>query len=284
MKRIFFFIITAIVLTSCSKLNTDSVTYQSVRKVYQYNLSDNSVIHVTTDISKQGYIYIGVENLSTEVMTINMTKSFIVTPNGKSHSMYDPTVRVNTSTVSKSESTSKGRSVNWGAVAGAVGVGGTVGQVLSGINTGSSNTNGVTTTKTETTYFSDLPELSIAPRGSGILPKEWEVVSMPMYSSGVQNDNFTFETSTSKFSVCLLYSIDYGKTWRKYEQWYYINSVITEKVNTRGAVNDAVRRILLKKRDAINEPWWAMHLRYKDDYSAISHEASVCNGIFEDYQ
>lgn len=284
MKKYIFFILTAVLLTSCSKLNTQSVTYQSVRKVYRYDLTDNSVIHISTRISKHGYISIGVENLSSEVMVVNMTKSFVVTPDGNSHSLYDPTIKVNTSTVSKSESTSEGSAVNWGSVARAAGIGGPVGQLLGGITTGSGSTTGETKTNTSTTYFSELPELNIAPHGEGTLPKSFDVVSVSMYPANMMNDSFTFKTAENKFSVCIIYSIDYGKTWRKYEQWYYINSVVTEQVYTRGEVNDAVRRILVKKSDAINEPWWIMHLRYNADYSSISHEASVTCGGFEDYQ
>ena len=131
-------------LSSCSsqKLNVTGVGYQSIRTEFaQEPVPEDAKIEVTYFFDTDGSIVPRVKNLTDQVMTIDQTLSFFINTDGRSTSYYDPTVRTTTTTDYASNTT--GASVNLGAVAGAFGVGGIVGGVLSGINVGESNTGGV---------------------------------------------------------------------------------------------------------------------------------------------
>lgn len=269
-------------LTSCKSmeaLNTTKVHYLSIRKVYRYDNKSNPTIRVKTKVMYNGDLQIMVVNESDEIMTIDMEKSFVVTTSNLSYSFYDPTVRVESSSVVQAH-TSSG-SVNLGAVAGAAGVGGRVGQVLSGVNVGSSNTIGVQ--NATATYFSDQQKVSVAPHGSGIIPKTYNVGGIGYCNdySKVREKHNSHEVARKKFSVCISYSVDGGTTWRKYVQWFFVNEELCEPVVRHGRVNDALRIILMEKTDCINEPWWGF-------YSVTNHfeknESVYSTNIFEDYQ
>lgn len=268
-------------LTSCSslRLNTKSVHYQSVRKVYRYDDKQNARILVCTNLSADGTLEVIVQNLSDEIMTIDMVRSFVVTTSGKSISYYDPTVRVESST--DISTTTTGATVNVGAVAGALGVGGVVGQVLNGVNVGRSGTSGVSSTTT--TYFSDQPQVNLAPKGSGKMPKRFNVggIGNSHYSSGRNESYNTHTIARKKFSVCLSYSIDNGNSWRKFEQWFYVNSELSAPVENNSTVNKSVRTILQTKTDAVNEPWWIMFLENNlDELPSVTGKVNE----FVDYQ
>lgn len=268
LKKAAFFSVVAILgvmlLSSCctTPLITERVHYQSVRKVYRYDNEQSANIIVGTNLSADGTLEVVVQNMSDEIMTIDMVRSFVVTTSGKSISYYDPTVRVESST--DISSTTTGATVNVGAVAGALGVGGVVGQVLNGVNVGKSGTSGIS--NTTTTYFSEQPQVNLAPKGTGKMPKSFNVGGIGEPRNSIHcsyNKNEVFSTHTSankKFSVCLSYSIDGGNTWRKYEQWFYVNSELCVPVANTSLVNNAVRTILQTKTDAVNEPWWIMFL------------------------
>lgn len=268
-----------IALTSCSstRLSTKRVHYQSVRKVYRYDNKQDANILVCTNLSADGFLDVVVKNLSNEIMLIDMSRSFVVTTSGESISYYDPTVRVESST--DIISTTSGATVNVGAVAGALGVGGVAGQILNGVNVGKSGTSGVS--NTTTTYFVDQPQINLAPQGSGKMPKSFNVggIGDGHCFNHTNAEHNTHTTATKKFSVCLSYSIDEGKSWRKFEQWFFINSELCVPVEKSGFVNTAVRTILQTKNDAVNEPWWIMFLEN-------NHLQSVTGNVdeFVDYQ
>ncbi len=164
-------------LASCTTqmLVTDAVAYQSVRPLYfKPSVPTDATISVGYHITCDGLLEVTVFNKTDHVMTIDQTKSFVVNSDGTSMSFYDPTVRVTSET--SSSSSTNGASVNLGAIAGAVGVGGRVGTLLSGVNVGGANTDGSSTT--QTTYFSDQPQISIGPHGSGSLSKQYEIYNL----------------------------------------------------------------------------------------------------------
>ena len=249
-------------LTSCAvtKLNTSDVIYQSIRQVDpQRECPSGAKICLTCYVSESGTLGVAVQNLTPEIMVIDQTKSFFIN-DGKSVSYYDPTVVV-TSNTNYSSSTG-GAAVNLGAVAGALGVGGRVGMLLGGVNVGGSSTdaNSMTTTVTK----SDLPQVSIGPKGCIALSKAFRISGVGYMEMGNRltfNPRMTANNSCVRFSVCLSYSLDGGKNFQTVEADFYANSYMTSRVQKTGKVNDALRHILKVKPDALSEPCNILYFR-----------------------
>lgn len=257
-----------LLVTSCgsTKLTTSSVGYQSVRTLHAQPtqaspIPNDAKIAVAYTIGSDGALTAVVFNRTSEIMTIDQTKSFFVNSNGKSVSYYDPTVR--TTSVTDMSSVTKGASVNLGSIAGALGIGGTIGQLAGGINLGGSGTTG--TAETSTTYVADLPQVSLAPHSNGAMSKSFRVIGLGTSSldgNAVNQPSLTKEQSYCRFSVCISYSIDGGQTFEKIVTEFYANSKIIVPVNKYGKVNDALRQVYQSKQDAINEYWWLLIFNY----------------------
>lgn len=249
-------------LTSCAvtKLNTSDVIYQSIRQVDpQRECPSGAKICLTCYVSESGTLGVAVQNLTPEIMVIDQTKSFFIN-DGKSVSYYDPTVVV-TSNTNYSSSTG-GAAVNLGAVAGALGVDGRVGMLLSGVNVGGSSTdaNSMTTTVTK----SDSPQVSIGPKGCIALSKAFRISGVGYMEMGNRltfNPRMTANNSCVRFSVCVSYSLDGGKNFQTVEADFYANSYMTSRVQKTGKVNDALRHILKVKPDALSEPCNILYFR-----------------------
>ena len=99
MKQITIFLI-CLLFTACGSsggLQTTNVAYVSVKTRHMQPttsspIPDNAKIAVAYSISQNGEFTAIVYNRTSEIMTIDQTKSFFVGPNGKSISYYDPTV------------------------------------------------------------------------------------------------------------------------------------------------------------------------------------------------
>ena len=279
-------LLVCILISSCGsyKLSTTSVAYQSVRTVHSQPtatapIPDDAKIAVAYTISKEGILTAVVYNRSDEIMTIDQTKSFFVNSNGVSTSYYDPTVR----TTSKTDisSTTGGGSVNLGAIAGAFGIGGVVGQIASGINLGGSETTGASVTNT--TYIADLPQVSIAPHSNGAMSKNFHIFNIGsewIKEGNTSSPSLTEEQSYCKFSVCISYSFDEGKSFDKIVTNFYANSKIIIPVEKTGNVNDALRKIYISKPDALNEYWWL--LKFNSNVSTGYNER--VQGVLYDYK
>lgn len=262
------FLFVSVVLASCgsAKLSTGSVGYQSIRTTHaqpsqKSPIPDDAQIAVAYTIGGDGALTAIVYNRTSEIMTIDQTKSFFVNSDGKSVSYYDPTVR--TTSVTDMSSVTKGGSVNLGAIAGAFGVGGTIGQIANGINLGGSGTTG--TAETSITYVADLPQVSLAPHSNGAMSKNFKIAgigSSSLSGSAVNQPSLTNEQSYCRFSVCISYSIDGGQTFDKIVTDFYANSKIVVPVIQKGRVNDALRQVYQSKQDAINEYWWLLNFNY----------------------
>lgn len=268
-------------LTSCntSTLVTQSVAYQSVRPVnYKPEIPQDAKIICAYSITENGEIVVAVKNNTDEIMIIDQTKSFLVNSDGTSISYYDPTVRVTSNTSTTSET--RGRSLNLGAVAGALGIGGTLGTLASGINVGGADTDGFSTTNT--TYFADQPQISLGPKGEGFMSKEYAVDYLGksfLSNSSERNNTFTSSNSYCRFSVCISYSLDGGKSFDKIVTDFYANSWIVCPVRSHGRVNEALRNILNSKTDCLNESWWLLY--FNDN---IGKNNSMLNGAITDYK
>ena len=268
MKHKIIYLIACVVFASCgsTKLSTSSVGYQSVRTTHAQPsqtspIPDDAKIAVAYSIGGDGALTAVVYNRTSEIMTIDQTKSFFVNSDGKSVSYYDPTVR--TTSVTDMSSVTKGGSVNLGSIAGALGIGGTIGQLANGINLGGSGTSG--TAETSTTYVADLPQVSLAPHSNGAMSKTFHVTGLGASSLGgsaVNLPSLTKEQSYCRFSVCISYSTDGGQTFDKLVTDFYANSKVIVPVVQKGRVNDALRQIYQSKNDAINEYWWLLNFNY----------------------
>lgn len=286
MKKTIIYILFLFTLISCgsTKLTTTSVAYQSVRTTHaqpseQIPIPDDAEIAVAYTISKDGRLTAIVYNRTDEIMTIDQTKSFFVNSSGVSTSYYDPTVKQHSTT--EISSNTQGGSVNLGAIAGALGVGGVVGQIASGINLGSSGTSG--TSNTSTTYVADLPQVSIAPHGSGAMSKIYKITGIgngELNGNSISLPDLDKEQSYCKFSVCISYSLDGGKTFDKIVTDFYTNSKIIVPVTDKKKVNEALRKVYQTKPDALNEYLW---LLYFNTNVSIGENCRV-QGILYDYK
>ena len=278
--------IICVVFASCgsTKLSTSSVGYQSVRTTHAQPsqtspIPDDAKIAVAYSIGGDGALTAVVYNRTSEIMTIDQTKSFFVNSDGKSVSYYDPTIR--TTSVTDMSSVTKGGSVNLGSKAGALGIGGTIGQLANGINLGGSGTSG--TAETSTTYVADLPQVSLAPHSNGAMSKTFHVTGLGASSLGgsaVNLPSLTKEQSYCRFSVCISYSTDGGQTFDKLVTDFYANSKVVVPVVKHGQVNNALRQIYEQKLDAINEYWWLLNFNYN---KSMGYDKRV-QGILYDYK
>lgn len=274
-------------MVSCSstKLTTTSVAYQSVTTKHAQPtqispIPEEANIAVAYMISSDGNLTAVVYNRTSEIMIIDQTMSFFVNSNGTSTSYYDPTVRT-TSTTNLS-STSKGASVNLGAVAGAFGIGGVVGQLANGINVGGSGTSGQTLTNT--TYVADQPRISLSPRSNGAMSKVFNIAGIGKdalkQSIGIF-PSLSEKESYCHFSVCISYSLDGGNTFDKIVTEFYADSKIVVHVANHGEVNEALRKVYTTKPDALNEPWWMLY--FANNIDDLGNDSKV-QGVLFDYQ
>ena len=245
-------------------------------------IPEEAKIAVGYTISTDGKLTALVYNRTDEIMTIDQTLSFFVNSDGKSTSYYDPTVRT-TSTTDLSSST-KGASVNLGAIAGAFGIGGALGQIANGINVGGSGTSGQSVT--EATYVSDQPRVSLAPRSNAAMSKVFDVAGLASPAEDNREivlPQLTQQESPCRFSVCITYSFDGGETFDKLVTDFYVESYINVPLKSEGMVNDALKTVTHSKPDLYNTPWWNLWLRNKKSKGPNS-TCAFANGIIYDYQ
>lgn len=273
-------------MVSCSstKLTTNSVAYQSITTKHAQPtqtspIPEDAKIAVGYMISSDGNLTAVVYNRTSEIMIIDQTMSFFVNSNGTSTSYYDPTVRT-TSTTDLS-STNKGASVNLGSIAGALGIGGVVGQLANGINVGGSGTSGQALTNT--TYVADQPRISLSPKSNGAMSKIFNIAgigkaalkqSIGIFSRLNENESYC------RFSVCISYSLDGGNTFDKIVTEFYADSKVIVHVANHGKVNEALRQIYTSKPDALSEPWWMLYFANNMD---LGNDCMV-QGVLFDYQ
>ncbi len=275
-----------LLLASCKtmKLETSSVAYQSVRTRYAQPtqsspIPDDAKIAVAYTISSEGELTAIVYNRTSEIMTIDQTMSFFVNSDGKSTSYYDPTVRT-TSTTDLSSKT-KGAGINLGAIAGALNIGGVVGDIARGVNVGGSGTSG--TSVTNATYIADQPRVSIAPHGNGAMSKVFKVTGIGKQVLKGKNIVATClkeNESYCKFSVCITYSVDNGATFERLVTDFYADSMVIIPVTNHGNVNEALQKLYQTKTDCLNAPWYMINFNYNIDYGT----SDFARGIIYDYQ
>lgn len=240
-------------LTGCGTyLPCTNVGYMSIRpiEVIDENLNpiEDASIAIYSIIDNSGNFDVIVQNLTDDVLTIDQTKSFFISPSKQSISYYDPTVRTNSNTTATTSGS--GKTFNLGGIANAFGVGGVAGALMKATNVSVSNS--ITNESTYTEVVADLPQVSIGPRGKMAMSKsfkiDWNATANNFVSA-------TPETSPITFSVCITYSFDDGVTFDRIIGEYYCNSKFNQPVIKR-QTNDAVRKIIQTKPNATLEPWF----------------------------
>lgn len=244
-------------ITGCTSgtLLVNTVAYQSLRTDFAQpkSIPNDAKIAVEYFFNSKGEMQPVVFNLTSEVMILDQTKSFLIMPNGTSISYYDPTVHV--TTTGTYDSKTNGASLNLGGITSALGIGGVLGSLASSINVGSSNTSGLHQQNTVT--VTDQPQVFIGPKGRVAMSKAYTIdgIGFPAIFSFVQPTSkidVSHDASTVKFSVCVTYSVDNGATFDKLVTNLYLSSDISVPVNNR-KVSDAFNRIYELKPDALVE-------------------------------
>lgn len=254
MNRLFLWGIAVVLLSSCSTsgtLTVPSVNYQAIRTDFAQptSIPDDAKIVVQYFFNDKGVMQPVVTNRTDEILIIDQTKSFVIMPSGTSVSYFDPTVRSNTT--GSFESNTSGASFNLGAVAGALGIGGILGTLLGGTTIGSSNTVGNMSQQTVT--IADQPLVNVGPRGSIAMSKAFAINCVGKNeTAGDSYIDIAPQKAVKKFSVCVTYSVDEGKTFDKLVTNFYVSSFINEPVSNR-KVSQTFYKIYQQKPDALAE-------------------------------
>lgn len=263
-------------LTSCKTIKVSGVAYQSMRlknPVSENEVHSDATIIVYYYINELGALDVKIKNNTDVIMTIDRTKSFFRDGNNNAIPYYDHNIIANTHSTTQGNTT--GTSVNMGAVANAAGIGGALGTALSGITVAESDS--YSTTKSNTTYYIDQPELHIPPHSSASLGKLFTISGIGasflgeaiLKSSDNIYNNFTSDHTYASCNLCISYTVDNGNTFETIITDIYANSIVISKVKQKGKVNDALRVIYTNKKDTFAEPWYLMHFESQtngDDY------------------
>lgn len=245
-----------LLLSGCSgkKLAVRSVGYQSVRTDFRQEstIPPEAKIAVMYVIETDGSINAVVKNMTTEIMTIDQTKSFFINTDRSSTSYYDPTVK--TTSNSSYSSGTEGLAFNLGGIANGLGIGGMLGSMMNATTLSGAETAG--NINTVTTYLRDMPEVSIGPLGSGVMSKVFKIKgvgSEALAAMPVGKGEWSDADSPGRFSVCISYRIGEKGELHKLVTNFYVNASIVAGVS-KGRVNNAFREIYSIKPDALSEP------------------------------
>lgn len=262
MRPKLFVILPAIALlaSSCTsgKLAVDRVTYQAIRTEFAQpeSIPGDAKIAVEYFFNEKGKIQPIVYNLTSDVMVIDQTKSFLILPGGKSLSYYDPNVYTNTT--GTYESTTTGTSFNLGAVASVMGVGGAVGTLMNATSVGASSTTGIM--RQNSVSIIDQPLINVGPRGTIAMSKAYNINGICAdLSAGNKFVDIQSKNSPIKFSVCITYSIDGGENFQKIVTNFYLSTAIIEHVS-KNKLSVAFDEIYKKKPDALAENLFIFHI------------------------
>ena len=292
MKHFIPFILAVLLSASCGapKLAVNAVSYESLKNAKENlksTIPENAEIFTLYLIDKDGNLSIIIKNLTDKIMTIDKRNTFYVDRNGKSNSLYDPTIRTTTTTDIKNYSFGSG--VNLGVVGNALGVGGLVGQILYGITTSGSYSTG--TAKSNSTITQDQALVSIAPRSEidlGVKLKLEGVGYKYLHYSNPPKSSYvakldSYEKARNKYNIVISYSFDEGKTKRILNSKFYCNSLLISPVKESGKVNDALRSVIISKPDLLSEQWYMLYASTNMLENGCSTDAHM-EGYLYDYQ
>ena len=277
-------------LSSCSSGNllVSKVNYQSVRTSFAQPdaVPDDAKIAVQYIFDPSGKMMVVVFNLTDEIMSIDQTKSFLVNTTGMSKSYYDPNVYSSTSGSFSSETS--GTTVNLGAIAGALGVGGPLGTLLNGMSIGNSSTMG--NYSSSTVAIHDQPVINVGPKGRMVMSKQFNVDGVGSMLIERSYVDVKRNEAPLRFSVCISYKFEHEPNDEKLVTDFYVNSSISEAVSS-GKVGKAFRNIYAKKPDALAESYYLFHIVNNLPHDSESYNESLLmdsgilgfDGVFDTY-
>lgn len=275
----------ALVLCSCTsgKLTVPKVCYQSLRTDFAQptSIPPEAKIAVEYFFNKDGKMQPVVYNLTSEILILDQTKSFVIMPGGKSVSYYDPNTYTTTTGDFHSETSSA--SFNLGAIAGILGLGGPLGSLMGATTLGSATTDGVY--RQNSVAITDQPLVHIGPKGSVAMSKAYEIAGVGFsgsYLSNVIDSNP--KTEELQFSVCVTYSLDDGNTFEKLVTKFYVSSNINQPVVNK-KVSKAFYEIYAKKPDALAENMYMFLLpnNIKETTSSPMAGFAVHDSVYDFY-
>ncbi len=253
--RYHFYMLFATLLLLCGctsgKLLVKSVEYQALCTDFAQpqSIAQDAKIAVEYFFNSEGQMQPVVYNLTSEILMLDQTKSFVIMPNGTSVSYYDPTIR--TSTTGTFSSETSGSSFNLGGIAAALGVGGPLGALAGATTLGSSYTDGII--RQNTISVTDQPQVYIGPNGCVALSKAYKIQGIGNAYRGANVIDISPNSGAAvKFSVCVTYSVDDGASFEKLVTNFYVSSHISVPVNDK-KVSQAFYRIYELKPDALAE-------------------------------
>lgn len=241
-------------MSSCStsgKLMVNSVSYQSLRTDFAQpkSIEKDAKIAVEYFFNSKGEMQPVIYNLTSSILTVDQTKSFVIMPNGNSVSYYDPTIR--TTTTGAFSSSTTGSSFNLGGITSALGIGGALGALASATSIGSSQTDGII--RQNTVSITDQPIVHIGPKGSIAMSKAYSIDGIGWSAKSRGNIiDIPQKDSDIKFSVCITYSLDDGVTYNQLVTHFYESSHIIVPVDNK-KLRKAFYNIYELKPDALAE-------------------------------
>lgn len=250
MKKLIY-IILLIVLTSCGTYSY-CVKYFSIKHAPGHERDNKSItepsISMLIALSSSANINtITIINHTDSTMTIDKTQSFV-----NNSTIYDPEITVKSS----SSYSSKGSSLNVGALTGALGLRGPLQGLLSGVSVGKSD--GLS--NTTTTYDADAPIVHIPPHGRITFDRTFDIIW--------------------PFSVCIAYSTNRGKSYKNLITKYIKTDMMSYDVPQEGRkfnLNQGLRNMLLHKPDLLLEDNFIIHATWTDLHT-------ISKNILYDYQ
>lgn len=287
MKRHLIWLIASLfVVSSCStsgKLAVSSVAYQSLRTDFAQPeaIPKDAKIAVEYFFNSEGKMQPVVYNLTSEVLVLDQTKSFVIMPDGSSVSYYDPTVR--TSTTGTYSSETSGSSFNLGGVASILGVGGVLGTLASATTLNSAHTDGII--RQNTVSVTDQPKVYIGPKGCIAMSKAYSIRGVGNVAHTGRNIiDISPKLSDVKFSVCVTYSLDDGATYEKLVTNFYVSSNILFPVDNK-KVSKAFYGIYDLKPDALAENMYLFRINnnIKSETLDVMGEFLVHSDLYDTY-
>lgn len=246
---------------------------------------EDASIAIHTIIDKNSEITVIVQNLTDKVMTIDQTKSFFIGTDKTSTAYYDPTVRYNTE--SKTEGIGKAGNFNLGGITNALGIGGALGSLMNATTIGQSQS--TASTFSSTTIMSDLPQVSIGPKGKMAMSKIFKLNTSDPKTEPKEKLNMTLNDSDESCSIHIRYSLDDGETYETISSEFFSNACIYKTFYGKNrSTNGAVREILKLKPNMTLEPWFFLRTFHGLDnnrYSQLTLEDEIFRSqIFLNFQ
>lgn len=265
------------------KLSVSSVAYQSLRTDFAQpqSIAKDAKIAVEYFFNSEGEMQPVVYNLTSEILVLDQTKSFVIMPDGSSLSYYDPTVR--TSTTGTYNSQTSGATFNLGGITSALGIGGAIGALANATSVGSFQTDGII--RQNTVSVTDQPYVNIGPKGSVAMSKAYKIKGIGDASYiGSNVIDVAPGASAVRFSVCVSYSFDDGQNFEKLVTNFYISSNISVPVIDR-KVSKAFYSIYEQKPDALAENMYlfVMPNNIKNVTTDVIGEFLVHSNIYDTY-